>query len=368
MTDPENIQHWDSVDISYDATKYNWASWALSVIHELFPHVTCLENLHNEVSDTELVKLQKHVQNACSRTSFMKMFDKFAESLVPQRINGKRYMIQRQGTLRVVVPNQDAKNRRLAFHQGIFVGNGRGLRTIWTPLTECCATNTMWIMDLDNSKRITQQVLDEEWSLDEFEKTCMEFCRPVELTPGRSHLFTQEHIHGNVNNEEDYTRVSIDMRILIEGGEYGRKLPGGYFRLPGDYEVNETYNYTGKNFITYAGWNSAFTKGIPLPMQRTAIDEYCNKHSIEYVDYQFENEFMDWQPSLESHIKQRPYGIVMCSMFALTDNKQRRNELLELALSNNVELHFANELSSLRSRDDLERIQTYLDFAVASQA
>ena len=42
------------------------------------------------------------------------------------------FLIQRFGTLRVVIPNQEHVGRLLNYHQGIFVGNGVGLRTIWT--------------------------------------------------------------------------------------------------------------------------------------------------------------------------------------------------------------------------------------------
>jgi sporadic carbohydrate cluster protein (TIGR04323 family) len=72
---------------------------------------------------------------------------------------------------------------------------------------------------------------------------------------------------------------------------------------------------------------------------------------------------MDWQPGLEHYIRLGLEGIVLCSMYSLTDDKQRRNELLELALDQGVELHFANEACSLKNRDDLVKIQTYLDFA-----
>jgi hypothetical protein len=51
-------------------------------------------------------------------------------------------------------------------------------------------------------------------------------------------------------------------------------------------------------------------------------------------------------------------------MYSLPDDVARRNELLNLAVDLGVELHFANELCSLKSKDDLEKIQTYLNFAV----
>jgi len=357
-------KHWDNNTLNYDLKKFNWPEWALSVIQEVAPSVKELETLHEVLTPSEIVKVSKHVQNSCSRIDFMQRFDAFVAEYIPPLINNKRYMIQRQGTLRVVIPNQEEVGRRLQMHQGIFVGNGRGCRTIWTPFTEARGTNTMQILPLEESREITKRVLEEKWDLDKFEEECYKHAFPVTLKPGQSHLFFQEHLHGNLNNTEGYTRVSMDMRILIEGEEYGRRNPGGFMRFPGDYEVAQTYDYTNKQFITYAGWNSEFTKNITLPMQRATIDQYCENNNIRYNNYEFENEHMDWQPSLEYFIKQKPDGIILCSMYALTDDTQRRNEILNIALDNNVELHFANELIALRTKDDLNKIKDYLDFAV----
>jgi sporadic carbohydrate cluster protein (TIGR04323 family) len=357
-------EHWNNNTLEYDLEKYNWPAWALSVVQEVAPQVKELETIHEVLTPSEIVKMSQHVQNACSRKDFMELFDKFVQEYVPSRVDNRRFLIQRQGTLRVVIPQQAKVGRRLQFPQGIFVGNGRGCRTIWTPFTEARGTNTMWIMDLDISREITKRVLAEKWSLERFEDECLKHAWPVTLKPGQSHLFFQEHLHGNVNNEEGYTRVSLDMRILLEGEEWGRRLPGGFMRLPGDHEVAQTMDYTGKSFITYAGWNSKFSKDIPLPMQRAIIEPYCQKNKIAYTSYEFENEHMDWQPALEHYIKERPDGIVLCSMYSLTDDPVRRSELLQIALDNGVELHFANELVSLKSKDDLEKVEMYLNFAV----
>ena len=51
-------------------------------------------------------------------------------------------------------------------------------------------------------------------------------------------------------------------------------------------------------------------------------------------------------------------------MYSLTDDAERRTELLNLALDLGVELHFANELTVLKTQDDLDKIETYLNFAV----
>lgn len=355
---------WNNKTLDYDLEKYNWPAWALSVVQEVAPQVKELETLHVCLTPPEIVKVANHVQNACSRKDFMERFDAFAAEYVPSRINNKRYLIQRQGTLRVVIPDQAKAGRRLWFHQGIFVGNGRGCRTIWTPFTEARDTNTMQIIDLDTSRDITRRVIKEKWSLEKFEEICLKHAWPVNLKPGQSHLFFQEHIHGNVNNNEGYTRVSMDMRILVEGEEYLRRNPGGFMRLPGDHEGARISDNTNRKFVTYAGWNSVFSKWQTLPMQRAIIEQYCQKNKISYSDYLTDNEHMDWQPALEHYIKQKPDGIVLCSIYSLTDDPDRRRELLQLALDNNVELHFANELTSLKSKEDLDRIETYLNFAV----
>tara|TARA_R110000868_G_scaffold95873_1_gene263537 strand:- start:40 stop:1158 length:1119 start_codon:yes stop_codon:yes gene_type:complete len=357
-------QHWDNKTLDYDLEKFDWPSWALLIVQEIAPEVKELETLHNVLTPEKIVQISQHVQNSCSRLDFMKRFDEFVAEVVPKRIDNKRYMIQRQGTLRVVIPNQAKVGRRLAFHQGIFVGNGRGCRTIWTPFTRAEKTNTMWILGLEESREITKKFLKEKWTLEKFEDECLKYAWPVTLTPGQSHLFFQEHLHGNVNNDENYTRISMDMRILVEGEEFGRRHPGGFMRFPGDYNVTTTQDYTGKRFVTYAGWASNFSRNIILPMQRATIETYCNKNKIEYSDYQFENDHCDWQPNLEHFIRGRPDGIVLCSMYALTDDVERRTELLHLALDLGVELHFANELCSLKTKDDLKKLEMYLDFAV----
>lgn len=357
-------EHWNNATLNYDLEKYNWPQWALSVVQEVAPNVTNLETLHNTLTANQIVKVSKHVQNACSRKDFMEKFDDFVAEYIPSRIDNKKYMIQRQGTLRVVIPNQAKVGRRLQMHQGIFVGNGRGCRTIWTPFTEAKASNTMWMVDLENSRRITKNFVLEKWTLEKLEEECYKFAFPIELKPGQSHLFLQEMLHGNINNIEGYTRVSMDMRILIEGEEFGRRYPGGFMRLPGDHQVDESTNYNNKIAITYAGWNSEFSKYIPLPYQRAIIDQYCEKYGINYTSYEFENEHCDWCPSLEYFIKQKPDIIVCNSIYGLPDDTDRRIEILQIAVQHRVELHFANEYLTVKSADDITKIEAYRNFAV----
>ena len=98
-------------------------------------------------------------------------------------------------------------------------------------------------------------------------------------------------------------------------------------------------------------------------MQRAIINQYTSKHDIKINDYQFENEFLDWLPGLEKYITGYGVeGIVLCSIYCLPDDPFRRVQLLRLAVENNVELHFANEVCSVRNEEDVQHIQHIFNF------
>jgi len=350
--------------LEFDHARFPFRDWALSVIREEHRQVEELEKLHEYFSPSELVQVQRHVQQACGRQSFTDLLDSFLHEYIRPRLGGRRFMVQRFGTMRCVVPDQEAVGRLLQFHQGIWVGNGWGLRTVWLPFTPCFGTNTIHIVPFAESRKITDACYEHRWDHEELYSQCLRHASPVEIEPGQACLFTQGHLHGNVNNTTGITRVSMDVRVLVEGQQYHRKLPGGYFRWPGTASDATVDSYEGKNFVTYVGWNTAFTSRIPLPMQRLYIEDYCRKRRIGYNDYQFENEYLDWMPALRRFIAvDRPFGIVMLSIYALPDDERWRSEILETAVEHGVELHFANELMVLRDRDDITAINETLRFS-----
>ena len=353
---------WDNQTLEYDLEKHNWPEFWLGVAKEKFPQIKTLETVHKVLDATELVELGRHLQDTCGEERFIKKVDAYYSECVPDLLDGEEWMLQRFFTIRMVIPNQAKEGRLLAFHQGIWVGNGLGLRTIWTPFTECYGNNSMQIMGWEESDELTKRCYDEKMSYDELQGECAKHCFPVTLEPGQAHLFQQHHIHGNFNNDTDITRWSMDGRVLPKGGHYHRKLPGGYFRFIGERDDIREIDST-KKWISYAGWNTEWTKELPLPMQRAIISQYCDKHGIKINDYQFENEYVDWLPGLEKFIT--GYGvdaIVLCSINSLPDDPFRRYHLLSLAVENEVELHFANELCSVRTVEDIKHIQHVLEF------
>lgn len=348
--------------VNYDLSKHNWPEYWLSIAKQKFPQIETLETVHKILTPSEINELGRHCQSFCATDEFAERVDAYFSDVVGDHIGFDEWMIQRYFTIRIVIPDQAKKGRLLAFHQGIWVGNGLGLRTIWTPFTKAYGSNSMYVASYEDSIKITQETYDNKWDYDTIQEECGKYSEPIVLGPGQAYLFQQQHIHGNYNNETDITRWSMDGRILPKGGHYHRKLPGGYFRFLGERESEISVD-TSKTWITYAGWNSKFSNPIPLPMQRGIIDDYCKKFGIKINDYQFENEFCDWLPGLEKFISGLGVeGIVLCSIYCLPDDKERRLHLLKLAVGKNVELHFANELTYVREASDIDKIERIFEY------
>jgi sporadic carbohydrate cluster 2OG-Fe(II) oxygenase/sporadic carbohydrate cluster protein (TIGR04323 family) len=349
--------NWDNKTLNYDIERYNFSEWVLNVIQQDYPNLTDLQYLHTCVKSENLVNITDKVQKSFAERSFGKMIDDFAEEYIKPLIGDNKYLVKRFPTLNLVVPNQEKLGRRLHFHQGIFYNNGRGQGTIWMPLTNCYESNSMWIVGYEDSKNITKEIVEYKTSQDVFEKMSLDKAFPVTLSPGQAHLFHQEHIHGNVNNKTNVTRMAIDWHVLVEGEEFNGRYPGGFFRLPKEYEQEKVKI---NNASIYLSNNSDFDKHIPLHIQRNYIVNYCEQNNIQYSGYVFENEHLEHLPILEDMIN-KAQNVIMLSIYSLPNDKELRNHYLNLAINNNVDIIFVNELLKL-SKDSLANINTYLEF------
>ena len=353
-------QNFNNSTLSYDIEKYNWPKLISDIIKNKYPEVDSLETLHLYLDSQQISDATKIVQDNFLTEDMSQLIDDFAQEYISPLIEDSRYLVKRQPTLNLVVPNQSKMGRRLPFHQGIFYDNGRGQGTIWMPLTNCYESNSMWVVDLQESRDLTKKVIDSKWSVEEFETEFLKYAWPVTLEPGQAHLFAQEHIHGNIENTTDITRLAIDWHVLVEGEEYHRRYPGAFFRLPGDY-VTTTNAFADKSYVCYLSNNSEFDRHVGKHAQRCTIEHYIAQQQIKHNGYQFENEYLTHLPIFEHLLEQNIDCIVVFSMYSITD------ELLKKAIDLGKEIHFANEYMIMRTEKDLEKVLTYKNFAVSKK-
>jgi hypothetical protein len=354
------LENFNNNTLIYNIAKYNWPQLILDTVKQKYPQVTSLETIHTTLSNQELVAVTSLVQKRFLDRDLSKLLDDFAEEYIAPLIGNSKYLIKRQPTLNLVIPNQSQAGRRLPFHQGIFYDNGRGQGTIWMPLTKCYESNTMWVMDLETSRDLTKKVIENKWSVEQFEKECVDKSFPVTLEPGQAHLFAQEHIHGNIENTTPITRLAIDWHILLEGEEYHRRYPGAFFRLPGDY-VEQTRTEQSGNSICYLSNNSEIDKNVGKHAQRCVIEHYIKSQNIQHNGYQFENEYLEHLPIFDHLLDQSIDAIIVFSVYSITD------DLLRKALAKNKTIHFANEYTSMKTQEDLNKLLVYKNFAVSKK-
>lgn len=354
---------WDNNVIEYDITKHNWRQYFEAAVKEKYPQIQSLEETHLAMKPEELNDFAWDIQRICKSEEFARRLDDFFGEVIAPHLDFEDFMIQDVVGLRMVIPNQANHGRTLNFHQGVWYGHGPGMYSVWTPLTEAWDTNTMQILPWEESRMITQQTYNEKWSYKKIQEECLKHSIPCTTSPGQSWLFQQGHIHGNVNNETDITRWSFDTRALVKGGNYGRRRPGGYFRLFREYRKPLTNIDTSRNWINYIDMSSRFCETTPFFVTSMVMDQFCKDQGIVPVDYPLELSFCSWEPMLEEFILDKHItGIVIPSLLGMTANKQRRDELLELALSTNTHIIFADERILLDNREEISYINKIFEY------
>ena len=130
----------------------------LKCIQKYYPGVEELNLLHKIVPYNSVGSLVKKVGKDLADTDFYERFDNLiAEYVLP--LVPSDLLVQRFGNIRINVPNQDGSGTVIPFHQGQWVGNGLGLRTIWLPFTECFESNSLQIIEQYESRLLTKQCL-----------------------------------------------------------------------------------------------------------------------------------------------------------------------------------------------------------------
>lgn len=358
----QSQEFFNNKTLDYAIDKYPLSEIVLDTIRKFYPEVKTLDTIHEVVPANKITELNHSVSHALLKTDYYDYYDQLVNDLVVPNI-GTDVLIQKFGNLRILVPNQDKVGSVLIFHQGRWVGNGLGLRTIWMPFTDCYETNTMQILDLDISREITRQSILEKWDYLQIQNACAENAWPVTLHPGQAHLFFQEHLHGNFPNRTGKTRVSMDIRLLVRDGQPHRKWPGAYFRKLFDRQYNTHLEIKPNEIVvTHGEYEGVKTKHIDLHFQTSVVKAYCQKRGYTFPYQGGDNEgtnyaFLDYQIS-NGGIDH----MLLFSIFSLPDDPVHRLTLLETALKNKCRLHFCNEELVLETPEDLERIEYLRSF------
>ncbi|HKN30406.1 MAG TPA: hypothetical protein VJY34_21995 [Roseiarcus sp.] len=338
-----------------------------------------LSYLHEAVPLNEVYTVTKQLCADTNLPEFRRMLNRFVrEVVVTQGRLRLPVSVQRFMNVRIMLPT--TPELFFPFHTGLLYGHGIASRSIWLPFVDVTAdedrSRSMQILSIKKSRELIQDAIDKRLSIEAMTEAFGKESWQVKAKPGSGCFFTQENIHGSGRpNTSGKTRVSMDFRVAegIYGNYLGRKIPAGYFHLIPDTEEEEEMLAAqppraaafdnGKNNIFYVANNTAATYGIPVHLQRYMLVDYCKKRNFKF-DYElFDLEDMVHLPTLWYLVEKRDCNLVMYSIFALPEDENDRDRMLETAVKRGSVIHFVNEDLQLANADDLKTIKKYLDFA-----
>ena len=338
-----------------------------------------LSYLHDVVPLKETYTVTKQLCADTNLPEFRRILNRFVrEVVVPQGQLRLPVGVQRFMNVRIMLPT--TPELFFPFHTGLLYGHGIASRSIWLPFVDVTAdedrSRSMQILPIKKSRELIQYAIDNRLSMEEMTEVFGKESFQIKAKPGSGCFFTQENIHGSGRpNTTGRTRVSMDFRIAegVYGDYLGRKIPAGYFHLIPDTEEEEELLAAqpprekafanGKPNIFYVANNTSSTYGIPVHLQRYMLVDYCKKKNLEF-DYElFDLEDMVHLPTLWHLVEKRVCNIVMYSIFALPEQEDVRNRMLETAVKRGSVIHFVNEDLQLTNGEDLKKIKKYLDFS-----
>ncbi len=370
---------WDAQIVDYPTDRFPFSEWILDRIRGMGYPLDNLDYLHTVVPQPEVFKVTKQLCADTNLPEFRRMLNRFVrEVVVPKGKLRLPVAVQRYMNVRIMLPT--TPDLFFPFHTGLLYGHGIASRSLWLPFVDVTAdedrSRSMQIIGIKRSRELIRHAIDNRLSMEAMTELFGEESHQIKAKPGSMCFFTQENIHGSGRpNVTDKTRVSMDFRIAegIYGDLLGRKIPAGYFHLIPETEAEEdalalqpaqaVAFKNGKSNIFYVANNTSATYPIPVHLQRYMLADYSQKHGLTADLELFDLEDMLHLPTLWHIVEERNVNVVMYSIFALPEDEQERNRMLDAALKKGMILHFVNEGLALTSATQLKVIKDYLAFS-----
>jgi sporadic carbohydrate cluster 2OG-Fe(II) oxygenase len=349
---------WDNKILNYDRQKHNWAEWFFESVRELKPSLPRLEEVHYYFSTEELVGLRKHLEKLTNSLEFSRRLDEFFAEYVAPLVDDPDYLIQSTCGIRVVVPNQEKMGRLLSFHTGYWTGYNNFMGTVWTPLTRAWGSNTMQVLSWEDTIELMERIHNEKLPLDKIQSLCVAKMYPVELEVGQSWLFNQGHLHGNVNNDTDITRISFDARYALPRHNLGPRRAGSFYRLQGHHATVDLQDLKSGPWVVFVDQNSRYIGETPHYMIREFLLGVAKKLNITVNEWSNEYWGCTWMPKFLDFVS-RDYlsGLVVPSIHAFSGNIESRIKMFQMALENGQQILFVDENLLLNDQTGIDLIR-----------
>lgn len=189
---------------------------------------TDLKAVHSQVPSDELNDLRLGVIRGVNEHDAFRQHYYDVARYALHALVGNELAMQNQVNLSIQTPGDDRS--LLPLHADTWSGNSPYEVVVWMPMTDCSHTASMFLLPLAASRRFYSEFSSERWHEPEALMEAYEKERVwIDIRKGQFLIFSHTLVHGNVINQESYTRWSFNVRFKSLLTPYGDKGLGESF-------------------------------------------------------------------------------------------------------------------------------------------
>lgn len=293
-----------------------------------------IQNLHLSLSKLEIGNLLQDLYLSFRTKKFMDIYFKFAKLIINDNYGGEA-KIQKIPSIRINCPGTKSVN----YHNDRMYGHGTGVFNLWIPLVKTEGTNSLYVLTPSKSEEIVKKFELYKWSINKLNNECKTFSKSLDLKYGEIYHFSSNLLHGSHLNISNRTRVSIDARILIDDGDYGKKDKTFFVSL----------GYVNKKIKTkllssiYMSNSTSISKYISTRYQSSLCQYYALNNNMDVVVEETEINNINHSPNLthllDDYERTKISSIIMFSIINLPSDPNEREQFLNKTKKLKIQIH-----------------------------
>lgn len=297
-----------------------------------------LENLHDYFPSEMKTQLINKIYSLFREKKFQIEYDKLC-NILKKEFHTPETRFQSIPSIRIQMPG----DKSVDFHADVFYGHGKNIINYWMPITKVYGNNSMFVISENESKHLIQETKKLKESVINFNKKCILFSKPLQMSYGEIFKFNSQTLHGTVFNDTDSTRVSIDFRMVINNDDIGLKDNSFFIK---DRKILNLDSQP-KRAMLYFNRENKEEKLPSQKYQQLICLEYCHEKNITPVRLETELSGFDYFPTLfhiSENCKDENFSdIVIFSKENLPDSIELNNKFKQIAKKNSLALHYVFE-------------------------